>query len=221
MVFCDTGPLNDRAVAKRCGIGYIGKSGNIINDEWGAALFLAYIITDMDIEADEDTDGSCGGCRKCIDNCPSGAISENGMDIEKCISYLTQAKRILSKDEIKIIGKNLFGCDVCQRVCIRGEYEKTEHDIEKCMPEIESILKMTNREFKEVYSHTAMGWRGASVIKRNALCALCEYDDDKAIEMAEMMLCNENEIIRDTALKVIEIIKEKRGVKWDTGTQED
>lgn len=209
--FTDTGPLCDRAAAVRSGIGYYGKSGCVITDNAGACAFLGYIITDLKLNFDEKSKKDCGKCDLCIRSCPSGAISENGFDMTKCISYITQLKRELSEEEMFLVGKNLYGCDVCQRVCAKNKgYVNEIDDINISMPEIKEILNMSNRQFKEKYSKTAMGWRGASVIKRNALCALLQYKNNEAEEVAYIGLKSESDLVKNTAEKVLEIIEKAR-----------
>lgn len=244
--FSDTGPLCDRAVAERSKIGFRGKNGCIVTPKNGSAVFLGYIITDLKLENTNRVYDGCGNCRKCIDACPTGALSDGGFDYKKCISYLSQVKRVLSFEEMKSIGIELYGCDRCQRVC-RGtniEFEEIT-DIEKCRPLIKDILKMSNREFKERFGKTAMGWRGANIIKRNAICALLKYNNEEAMKLAEEMTASESKLIRQTAVRALillngnekndfiaefmkkekdkDICEDYRGweEKWDTGTQED
>lgn len=212
MCFSDTGPLSDRAVALRSGIGYKGKNGCVIAKKGGAAVFIGYIITSLKLNTDKENDESCGECKKCILSCPSGALSEKGFYAEKCISYLTQIKRELTLEEMKTIGYNLYGCDVCQRVCTKtGKAEKICIDIDECMPKTEEILNLSQKEFKEKYGKTAMGWRGASVIKRNALCSLMKYKNKKAYEIAVKAMKSESPIIKKAAGKAAEFIVDSMG----------
>lgn len=209
--FTDTGPLCDRAAAVRSGIGYYGKSGCVITDNAGACAFLGYIITDLELNFDEKSNKSCGKCDLCIRSCPSGAISANGFDMTKCISYITQLKRELTEEEMFLVGKNLYGCDICQKVCAKNKiYVKEIDDINISMPEIKEILSMSNRQFKEKYGKTAMGWRGASVIKRNALCALLQYKNKEAAKIAGIGLKSESALVKNMAEKVLEIMEKAR-----------
>ena len=202
--FTDTGPLCDRAVALRAGIGYIGKNGCVIAKNGGAAVFLGYIITDMELEKSSKSKDTCGSCKNCLKSCPTGAISDKGFKTEKCISFLTQIKRPLTDREILSIGLNLYGCDKCQRACMKNMPAENEvEDIAAAMPKIKDIIEMSNREFKETYGKTAIGWRGAAVIKRNALCALLRYRGEKAMEIACGALKSENKLVRQTAAQVI------------------
>ncbi len=207
--FSDTGPLSDRAAALRSGIGYRGKNGCVVTKNGGSAVFLGYIITDIKLKTEKTLNENCGSCRKCIYSCPTGAISENGFNLQKCISYITQLKRKLTKNEIKMVGLNLYGCDVCQKVCVKNKIKNEfVYEIDTAMPKIEYILKMSNSQFKNMYSKTAMGWRGVNVIKRNAICALLKYKEGNALSIAKSMLNSESDIIKDTAKKVIDIMRE-------------
>ncbi len=209
--FTDTGPLCDRAAAVRSGIGYYGKSGCVITDNAGACAFLGYIITDLKLKFDKKSGKDCGNCNLCLKSCPTGAISENGFDMTKCISYITQIKRRLTEEEMLLVGKNLYGCDVCQKVCVKNRgFIKEMYDINASMPEIKEILSMSNRQFNEKYGKTAMGWRGASVIKRNALCALLQYKNKEARETACIGLKSESDLVKNTAEKVLEIMEKAR-----------
>lgn len=256
--FSDTGPLCDRAVALKCKIGYKGKNGCVVSKNGGSAVFLGYIITDIDLSCFPDfllerefSDFSCEKCGLCVRSCPSGALNEAGFKIEKCVSYITQLKRRLSYEEMKLIGINIYGCDMCQKVCAKNtEPVRQIIDINEAMPEIEHILGLTNRQFKEKYGKTAMGWRGAAVIKRNAVCALLKYDEEYAFNMICGALKSESALVRQTAAmavalkkqdKGIDVLKEaeknekdnetvsviheslsflRREIKWATGTQE-
>ena len=114
----DTGPLMDRAAAVRAGIGWFGKSGNVLTKEFGSYVFLAELITTLELEPDEPLQTNCGQCVECIVDCPTGAIGPNGeIDARRCISDLTQAKGPIPREYRKIIGNRLWGCDTCQTVC--------------------------------------------------------------------------------------------------------
>lgn len=204
MAFADTGPLVDRAVAIRSGIGYKGKNGNVITENGGSAVFFGYIITNLSLKYDEKSTFYCSNCNKCINVCPTGAIGGEGFRTEKCISYLTQQKRILTRDEMKLIGLNLYGCDVCQMTCKNNP--KPLEDVtglDDIMPLLDDILNMTNSTFKKRFGATAMGWRGATVIKRNALAALGNIGTEESLVLLWKYMKNENTMLRHTAVRAI------------------
>ncbi|MBR2593670.1 MAG: tRNA epoxyqueuosine(34) reductase QueG [Firmicutes bacterium] len=172
--YVDTGPLDDRAVARRAGLGNFGKNGMLITEKYGSAVNIGYIITNLEIPKDEPFERDlCKGCRKCIDACPHGALREDGYDFRKCISYISQKKGELEDWEKEILGNTLYGCDLCLRACIYNDkYIGEVTDIDEMYPAAESILALSNKQFKVKYGETGIGWRGLKIMKRNARNAL-------------------------------------------------
>jgi len=118
--YTDTGPILERDLAQRAGLGWIGKNSCLINSKQGSYFFISEILLDLDLDPDPpfSTD-HCGTCTRCITACPTDCILPNRtLDAARCISYLT----IELKDDIPIelrdkIGEWIFGCDICQQVC--------------------------------------------------------------------------------------------------------
>ena len=121
--YVDTGPILEKAFAQRSGLGFFGKNTNLITKDFGSWVFLASLITNLELEPDQPHTGSCGSCRICIDACPTGALLGGyEMDARKCISYLTIEDKtpaaVYHASPIKKqIGEWVFGCDICQDVC--------------------------------------------------------------------------------------------------------
>lgn len=118
--FVDSAPVLERDWAKRSGVGWIGKNTLLLNKSMGSYFFLGEIITDVVLEYDGPTTDHCGTCTKCIDACPTDAISSEGylLDGSKCISYLTIEHREDIPTEFKDQMEGwMFGCDICQQVC--------------------------------------------------------------------------------------------------------
>ncbi len=118
--FVDSGPVLERELAQRAGLGWFGKHSNLINVEKGSWFFLAEMLVDVELKADVPfTRVDCGTCTKCIEACPTEAIiADRTVDARLCISYLT----IENKGSIPIelrskMGNHIFGCDICQEVC--------------------------------------------------------------------------------------------------------
>ncbi len=175
--FVDSAPVLERAWATKSGLGWIGKNGNLINKKQGSFFFIASLITDLNLIADEiSVKDYCGTCTKCIDECPTEAIlPEKIVDGSKCISYFTiELKDALIPDNMKGKFDNwLFGCDVCQDVCPWNSFSKPNTD--KTFTPISSILnftkndwdELTEEKFKIVFSKSPLKRSKFAGIKRN------------------------------------------------------
>jgi epoxyqueuosine reductase len=175
--FVDSAPVLERAWATKSGLGWIGKNGNLINKKQGSFFFIASLITDLSLIADETAvKDYCGTCTKCIDECPTEAIlPEKIVDGSKCISYFTiELKDALIPDNMKGKFDNwLFGCDVCQDVCPWNSFAKPNTD--KTFTPISSILnftkndwdELTEEKFKIVFSKSPLKRSKFAGIKRN------------------------------------------------------
>ena len=115
----DTKPLLERSIAQKAGLGFMGKQSQLLNPKFGPWLFLAELITDLELEPDIPFIGSCGTCRICIDECPTQAIRpEGGIDARRCIAYLTiEHKGEIAENLRPLVGNWVFGCDICLEVC--------------------------------------------------------------------------------------------------------
>jgi len=175
--FVDNAPLLDRAIAHRSGLGFYGKNGFIIHPIYGSYIFLGHILVNIELaKSTQSYASSCGNCVKCIQACPTGALEEGyGFNSNKCISYFTQKKELLHRWERKAMGKNLYGCDICQEVCPINKKAKITKEMEfiptidVIRPKILDIVNMDNTTFKKRYGPTAAGWRGKKNLQKNAI----------------------------------------------------
>ncbi|MBV8631947.1 MAG: tRNA epoxyqueuosine(34) reductase QueG [Silvibacterium sp.] len=119
--YVDTGPIVERVYARYAGLGWTGKNTCLINQRLGSWLFLGVILTSLDLSTAERpllAADRCGSCTRCIDACPTHALTAYQMDASRCISYLTIEKRGSIPEDLRSgIGRNVFGCDICQDVC--------------------------------------------------------------------------------------------------------
>lgn len=172
MSLCDNSPLPERYLAKKSGLGMLGKNKSFIHPTYGSYVFIGCILTDCPIPPDAPYPSDCIGCDKCIKSCPAGALTQTGVDGEKCISHITQKKGELSKSEEALLIDNncLWGCDICQEVCPHNKniqkstLPEFTQDLIYNLPEVDNL---SNREFKQKYGKNAFSWRGKSVIVRN------------------------------------------------------
>ncbi|OIR13135.1 epoxyqueuosine reductase [mine drainage metagenome] len=175
--FIDSAPVLERAWAVKSGLGWIGKNGNLITKQSGSFFFIATLIVDVELKYDDAfAKDYCGSCTKCIDRCPTDAITNNKViDGSKCISYFTiELKDALIPDAMK--GKFndwMFGCDICQDVCPWNRFSKPHHEIN--FTPIPEILNLTTKEwqemseetFKQIFKHSPLKRSKYAGIQRN------------------------------------------------------
>jgi len=176
----DSGPLIERAFALKAGIGFIGKNNCVISSEFGSFFNIALIVTDINIDSTAATANlSCKGCELCLRHCPTKALSKNnGFDYNKCISYLTQKKGMLSEPEENSVGVSIYGCDLCQNVCPYNLPFILSSDRELQHRTLERIISMDKKQFFEKFEEASFFWRGYEVIRRNCLIALNNLQRD-------------------------------------------
>lgn len=173
--FVDSAPVLDKAWAAKSGLGWIGKHSNLLTQQVGSFYFIAELIIDLELEYDTPTTDHCGTCTKCIDACPTQAITEPYVvDGSKCISYFT----IELKEKIPMEMKNkfddwVFGCDVCQDVCPWNRFSKAHSEpLFNPHPELLSMTKkdwedITEDVFKDIFKNSAVKRTKFEGLQRN------------------------------------------------------
>ena len=212
--YVDTGPLIDRELAKKAGIGYYGKNSSIINDEYGSFIFIGYILTDLDINISNiEVPNKCGDCDLCIKACPTGALEGSWkFNPKKCVSYLTQTKEKIPYELRSKIGNKIYGCDTCQLACPKNKKIKIPNHWEfipeqtKAYMNIEELLNISNKEFKRKYGQMAGAWRGKNILKRNAIIVLGNTRDKENLKVLLPLLKDQSPMIREyTAWSILNI----------------
>lgn len=175
--FADSAPVLEKSWAQKSGLGWIGKNGNLITKHDGSFFFIATLITDLDLEADDPfAKDYCGTCTRCIDTCPTEAIlPDKVIDGSKCISYFTiELKEMLIPNNMKGKFENkMFGCDICQDVCPWNRFSKPHTEIAFTpLPEIlnfksEDWEDLTEESFKIIFKNSPLKRAKFSGIKRN------------------------------------------------------
>jgi len=170
--FVDSAPVLDKAWAAKSGLGWIGKHSNLLTQQVGSFYFIAELIIDLELEYDYATTDHCGTCTKCIDACPTEAITEPYVvDGSKCISYFTIELKENIPTEFK--GKFddwMFGCDICQDVCPWNRFSKP-HNEPLFNPHPE-LLDMTKKDWGEITEDTFKKVFQKSAVKRTKFAGL-------------------------------------------------
>ena len=161
--FADNSPVPEVSAALYAGLGVRGKNTLLITEKYGSFVFIGEIVTDLVIDSDKPTVRNCTDCGRCSRECPAHAITENGIDSEKCISAITQKKGELTEEEKKLMKKCgcVWGCDVCQDVCpmnINAAFTQIEEFLQSAVPVLCEDTDISER---------AYAWRGRKVIDRN------------------------------------------------------
>ncbi len=179
-IVCDTAPLAERAFAARAGLGWIGKHTNLIDPTHGSFVFLGEIVTSVAFDADPALQKNCGSCCRCVDICPTGALrGDYTIDATRCISDLTQRTDGIPRTLRPLIGTWVWGCDLCQQICpptqkagFSSSPDNSAVSQDAAAPLLVRLLRLRSSEFRRVFAPTAIGWRGAAVLRRNAAVAL-------------------------------------------------
>jgi len=198
-IACDTKPLAERAFAARAGLGWIGKHTNLIAPAFGSFVFLGEIVTTLALEPDAPLRKSCGTCARCVDACPTRALrGDYTIDATRCIADLTQRTDQIPRELRALLGDWVWGCDICQIVCppTRNAGERASdvfapYDAATAAPLLTELLQLRSGEFKRRYARTAMGWRGAAVLRRNAAIALGNALDRSTVPALEAATAND------------------------------
>lgn len=165
-LFTDSAPVLERALAAKAGLGWIGKNTNLIHPKIGSYFFIGELIVNLPLTIGSPINNYCGGCTKCIDACPTQALSTDGkLNSNRCISYLT----IENKGEIpdEFTGKfqnRIYGCDICQEVCPWNR--KAQPHREAQFEPHPNLLKLTNNEWLSLDEETYRQIFKASAVKR-------------------------------------------------------
>ena len=217
-VYIDTGPILERELASRAGLGWFGKNTMLIDPTRGSYFFVGLLLLDLELEPDEPfTEDRCGTCRACLDACPTGALlgrDEDGapiMDAPRCISYLTIEHRGSIARELRpLMGNRVYGCDICQEVCPWNETfaEPGDEDAYRAKeglngPELvelaERLLGLTGKGFLREFAGSPMTRARRKGLLRNVCIALGNWGAEEAVPPLVSALSDSAPMVRGHA----------------------
>ncbi len=217
-VYVDTGPILERELAVRAGVGWFGKNTMLIHPKRGSYFFLGLLLLDLDLDADAPfQEDHCGTCRSCLDACPTGALlgrDPSGapvMDAPRCISYLTIEHRGPIPVELRpLMGNRVYGCDICQEVCPWNERfaepaEEEAYRVRKgldgpALVELaDQLLVVDDEGFRELFRGSAIKRAKRAGLLRNVCVALGNWGAAEAVLVLVRALEDTEALVRGHA----------------------
>lgn len=203
--FVDHGPMVERAVAQRAGVGWFGKNTNLLTRAGGSWVFLCELLTDVELDEDRPLRTNCGACRRCLDACPTGALQPYALDNRLCIAFLTiELRGPIPRQLRPLIGGWAFGCDLCQEVCPVNRKAKYLR-----MPEFRAglvatralpllpLLDLGPEEFRRQFRGSPIKRAKLEGLQRNVCVALGNLADSRAIPaLARTLAVNPSALVR-------------------------
>ncbi len=197
----------ERIFAKYAGIGWIGKNTCILNQQLGSWLFLGVMLTSLELTPDLPAPDRCGSCTRCLDACPTNAFpAPYQLDATKCISYLTIEKRGAIPEELRAgIGRQVFGCDICQDVCPWNRKAPADKDAgtgtrpQLVNPELEWLARLSVEEFREVFRGSPVKRARFNGLRRNVAIAMGNSGDEGFLPVLEELSRDEDAVVAEHA----------------------
>ena len=212
--YVDTGPILERDLARRAGLGWFGKNTNLLNPSLGSFFFLGALLVDAQLSIDAPFEAErCGSCTRCLDACPTNALVAPGvLDATKCISYLTiEAKGAIPEVLRPLIGELLYGCDICQDVCpwnVKFATSLAEGSAFAPRPALgtkdartlaRELLAMSQEEFSTAFEGSPMKRAKRRGLARNAAVTLGNAGGAEDVPALETALAHDEPLVREHA----------------------
>jgi epoxyqueuosine reductase len=207
--YTDTGPILERDLAQRAGLGWIGKNTMLINPQRGSYFLLAEILLGLELEPDPPfTSDHCGTCTRCIEACPTNCIlPDRTLDARRCISYLTIELKDAIPEELRpSLGDWVFGCDVCQMVCPWNRFASPAGDASFSprpgmpTPDLITELDLSSETFKRKFKGSPVKRAKRRGYLRNVAVAAGNVQDERARAALEKAQNDEEELVRMHAI---------------------
>ena len=217
--YVDYGPILERDFATDAGVGWNGKSTVQIHPKLGTWFFLAELVTTLDLNPDQPMPNRCGSCTKCIDCCPTDAITApNIMDPRRCISYFTiEHKGSIPSEFREPIGDRVFGCDDCLEVCPWNRFANASKEVKFAVREfvdmpLINFLELNESDFRDLFRKSPVKRLGRERFLRNVCIAIGNSGKEKDIPHLRKALNEESELIREHAQWAIDTIKSRSSI---------
>ena len=213
--FVDTGPVLERDLAQRAGIGFIGKHTNLIHRGLGNWIFVGEVLTDLELSPDPPEREYCGTCHRCLDACPTRAIvAPYRLDARLCISYLTiELKGSIPVELRPLVGDRIFGCDDCLEVCPWNRFARASTVREfqrRPLPPLTEFLGWTDRQFRDYFRGTPLLRLKRPRFLRNVCVALGNCGGAEALPALTRALQDPDPLVREHAAWAIAQIRARR-----------
>jgi epoxyqueuosine reductase len=217
--YVDTGPLLERDMAQRSGVGFVGKHTNLISRELGNWIFLSEIITTLGLEPDAPEKNRCGSCARCITACPTQAITAPfQLDARRCISYLTiELKGSIPTELRSTIGNRIYGCDDCLAACPwnrfaqAGKMMKPFAKPDLATPDLIELLNLDDAAFRQRFAGTPILRTKRRGLLRNVCVALGNVGGDDALPALQRAALDTEPLIAEHAQWAIAQIEIRGG----------
>ncbi len=188
-VYCDTGPITERDLAMRAGLGWIGKHTNLISRSLGNWFFLGEILLDIELPVGTPETTHCGTCTRCLPACPTGAITAPyQLDARRCISYLTiELKGSIPENLRPLIGTRIYGCDDCLAACpwnkfaVRSDDPAVRPRADLSAPDLLELLALDDDAFRTKFKNSPIKRTKRRGLLRNVCVALGNLGDPRAV----------------------------------------
>jgi epoxyqueuosine reductase len=221
--YIDTGPLLERDLAQRAGLGFIGKHTNLISRKLGNYFFLGEILTTLELSPDNPESNRCGSCTRCINACPTGAIPMPfQLDARRCISYLTiELKGSIPVKLRPLIGNRIYGCDDCLEVCPwnrfarEGKMMKAHARPDLTTADLLELIAIDEETFARRFTHTPMARTRRRGLVRNCCVALGNVGDARALPALAKAAADPEPVIAEHAQWAIDQIQSRLEGKSD------
>jgi epoxyqueuosine reductase len=208
--YVDTGPLVERTLAARAGVGWIGKNTCVLNQELGSWLLLGVVVTSLPVGGGASLEVAadrCGSCTRCIEACPTDAlVAPREMDASRCIAYLTiEKKGVIAEDLREGMGRQVFGCDICQDVCPwnrKAPIAVKEGSLprrELINPELEWLAAMDAGAFKRWFRGSPLERTRRKRLLRNVAIAMGNSGERRFLHRLEEWRAGEDAVLAESA----------------------